>query len=313
MKLDRGYSLKEFAELIGAQMKGPADHVITGINEIHKVVPGDLVFVDHPKYYEKALASAATTVLIDNADVECPAGKALLISEQPFRDFNALTSRFKPEVKKQDQHALDLQIGSGSHISPGVHIGQRVSIGKDCYIYPGVVLNDDTQLGDRVIIHANTVIGGDAFYYKQYPTGRVKLHTCGAVIIEDDVEIGALCTIDRGVTGDTRIGAGTKLDCQVHIGHDTVVGKNCLMAAQVGVAGCVIIEDDVTLWGQAGIPSGRRVGKGAVLLGQSAIMYDAEPGKVYLGSPAQERRTAFLELALLKRLPELFKKKDGNG
>ena len=308
MILDRPYSLKEFATFIGAQMKGAEDHKITGINEIHKVVPGDLVFVDHPKYYEKALESAATTILIDNAEVACPVGKALLISDHPFRDFNLLTSRFKPEMKKQAQHAGDLKVGEGSHISMGVHIGQRVRIGKDCHIHPGVVLNDDTHLGDRVIIHANSVIGGDAFYYKQYPTGRVKLHTCGSVVIEDDVEIGALCTIDRGVTGDTRIGAGTKLDCQVHIGHDTVVGKNCLMAAQVGVAGCVIIEDDAILWGQAGVPSGRRIGKGAVLLGQSAIMYDAEPGKVYLGSPAQERRAAFQELALLKRLPELFKK-----
>jgi len=313
MKLDRAHSLKEFASFINAEMRGAEDHVITGINEIHKVIPGDLVFVDHPKYYEKALLSAATTILIDNADVEVPLGKALLISGQPFKDFNLLTSRFKPVNLRLDQHAKDAVIGEGTHISPGVHIGQRVSIGRDCVIHPGVVLNDDTHIGDRVIIHANSVIGGDAFYYKQYPTGRVKLHTCGSVEIEDDVEIGALCTIDRGVTGDTRIGAGTKLDCQVHIGHDTVVGKNCLMAAQVGVAGCVIIEDDVTLWGQAGIPSGRRVGKGAVLLGQSAIMYDAEPGKIYLGSPAQERRAAFMELALLKRLPELFKKSNGNG
>lgn len=308
MKLERPYRLDEIAAMIGATLKGASDHAITGINEIHKVETGDLVFVDHPKYYEKALNSAATTILIDDPEAICPEGKALLISEQPFKDFNTLNMHFRPEVRPLEPQSSDVKVGKGTHISPGVHIGQRVTIGKDCYIHPGVVLNDDTSIGNRVVIHANSVIGGDAFYFKQYETGRVKMHTCGCVIIEDDVEIGALCTIDRGVTGDTRIGEGTKLDCQVHIGHDTVVGKHCLMAAQVGVAGCVIIEDHVTLWGQAGVPSDRRLRKGTVLLGQSAVMEDTEPGKVYLGSPAKERKVAFRELALLRRLPELFKK-----
>ena len=308
MRFDEPQTLSSLASLIGAEMLGPADHVVTGVNEIHKVQPGDLVFVDHPKYYQKAIDSAATTVLINTKEIPSPDGTALLYSDDPFRDFNVITRHFRPVNHREQNTWQDAKIHPSAKIYPGVHIGSRVSIGKDSVIHSGVVLNDDTTLGERVIIHANSVIGGDAFYYKARPEGREKLHTCGCVIIEDDVEIGALCTIVRGVTGDTRIGAHTKLDCQVHIGHDTVVGKHCLMAAQVGVAGCVIIEDNVTLWGQVGIVSDVRLAEGTTVLGQSGIMSDTEPGKIYLGSPAKERNEAFLELAHLRKLPAFMKK-----
>ena len=313
MKFDTPQTLGSLAALIGAEMIGPSEHAVTGINEIHKVEAGDLVFVDHPKYYEKALNSAATTVLINSKEYEAPKGTALLFSDDPFRDFNTITKHFRPVNHRDQNIAEDLVCGEGTVIYPGVHIGSRVKIGKDCVIHSGVILNDDTQIGDRVIIHGNTVIGGDAFYYKGRPEGREKLHTCGCVVIEDDAEIGALCTIDRGVTGDTRIGAHSKLDCQVHIGHDTVVGKHCLMAAQVGVAGCVVIEDHVTLWGQVGVPSDLTIGEGATVLGQSGLIGSVPPGKTYFGSPAKERNEAFLELAHIRKLPALFKslKKDG--
>lgn len=313
MKFTPPQTLSELASLIDAEMIGPGDHLITGINEIHKVEPGDLVFVDHPKYYQKALDSAATTVLINSKEYTAPEGTVLLYSEDPFRDFNRITKHFCPPNHRSQIPWDDTIVGEGTHIYPGVHIGKRVKIGKDSVIHSGVVLNDDTQIGDRVTIHANTVIGGDAFYYKARPEGREKLHTCGCVIIEDDVEIGALCTIDRGVTGDTRIGAHSKLDCQVHVGHDTVIGKHCLFAAQVGIAGCVIIEDDVTLWGQVGVPSDLTIGKGATVLGQSGVMGSIPPGKTYFGSPAKERNEAFMDLAYIRKLPELFKSKEKNG
>ncbi|NND95596.1 MAG: UDP-3-O-(3-hydroxymyristoyl)glucosamine N-acyltransferase [Flavobacteriales bacterium] len=313
MKFDTPQTLGSLAALIQAEMIGPVDHKVTGINEIHKVESGDLVFVDHPKYYEKALNSKATTILINSKEYTAPEGKALIYSKDPFSDFNKITKHFRPRNFRSEAISEDVEIGKGTQIYPGVQIGKRVSIGEECIIHPGVVLSDDTQIGDRVIIHSNTVIGADAFYYKARPEGREKLHTCGCVVIEDDVEIGALCTIDRGVTGDTRIGAHSKLDCQVHIGHDTVVGKHCLMAAQVGVAGCVVIEDEVTLWGQVGVPSDLTIGKGATILGQSGIMGSVPPGKTYFGSPAKERNQAFLELAHIKKLPELFKKLMGNG
>jgi UDP-3-O-[3-hydroxymyristoyl] glucosamine N-acyltransferase len=198
------------------------------------------------------------------------------------------------------------QVADTAIVHPSVFMGNRVTVGERTVIHPGVVIYDDVHIGDDCVIHANTVIGSDAFYYKSRPNGRDKMHTCGSVEIGHRVEIGAACTVDRGLTGDTRIGDGTKIDNQVHIGHDTVIGSNCLFAAQVGIAGCVVIEDNVILWGQVGVPSDLRLGKGAVVLGQSGLMNDLEPGKTYFGSPAEEARSKFRELALVRRLPAII-------
>ncbi len=305
MKLYPSKTLSELAGILACEFKGDPDHLVTGLNEIHKVEPGDMVFVDHEKYYDKALQSAATTVLI-NKEVEPPSGKGLLISDDPFRDYNKLTRMFSPVIRwtaSVDETAI---IGEGTIIHPNAVIGPNVRLGKNCYIHSGVVIYDHSEIGNEVTIHANSVIGADAFYYKRRPEGYDKMHTCGSVVIEDKVEIGALCTIDRGVSGETRIGEGSKLDDHVHVGHDTVIGKNCLFAAQVGIAGCVIIEDDVTLWGQVGVVSDVRIKKGAVVYGQSGIMNDCEPGEKYLGSPAVEARERSKEMAMLKKLPGML-------
>ncbi len=307
MKFNPPQTLSSVAEMIGASYEGDAQFPVLGINEIHKVTPGDIVFVDHPKYYEKALKSAATTILI-NQKVECPQGKALLFSEDPCRDFNFLLRKFAPWEMSTKYVSDETQIGDNTHIHSSVVIGKNCKIGSNCIIHPGVVLYENTVIGNNCIIHANTVIGGDAFYYKSRPTGREKMHTCGYVSIADDVEIGAGCTIDRGLTADTTIGKGTKIDNHVHIGHDTVIGQNCLFAAQVGIAGCVVIEDQVILWGQVGVPSDVVIGKGAVVLGQSGITKDLEGGKTYFGSPAEEVRTKYRELALIRKLPEIVEK-----
>jgi len=301
MKLQPPLRLADLAALIGCEFEGDPNYLITGINEIHKVVPGDLVFVDHPKYYEKALKSAATVVLI-NQRVPCPEGKCLIFSDDPCRDFNALNSRFSPWKMVHSMRGESVHIADDAQVHPTAVIGNRVTIGARSIIHPGVVMYDDVHIGEDCIIHANTVLGSDAFYYKGRPTGREKMHPCGSVEIGDRVEIGASCTIDRGLTSDTRIGEGTKIDNHVHIGHDTIVGKNCLFAAQVGIAGCVVIEDDVILWGQVGVPSDRHLGKGAIVLGQSGVMNDLEPGKTYFGSPADEARAKFRELALIRKL-----------
>jgi UDP-3-O-[3-hydroxymyristoyl] glucosamine N-acyltransferase len=307
MRFNSAQTLKSIADLIGCTFEGDPNFPVTGINEIHKVEAGDLVFVDHPKYYEKALNCAATIILI-NQKVECPAGKALIFSEDPFRDYNKLTRHFGPWELTDSSRGIELTIGEGTRIHPSAVIGNYVSIGKNCTIHPGVVISDHVKVGNNCIIHANSVIGGDAFYYKKRPEGFDKMHTCGEVIIEDDVEIGALCTIDRGVSGDTRIGRGSKLDNQVHVGHDTVIGEKCLFAAQVGIAGCVVIGNNVTLWGQVGIPSDRRLADGTVVLGQSGVLGDTEAGKTYFGSPADDARSKWKELALIRRLPEVFEK-----
>ncbi len=307
MKLPRIYTLGEIAEIIGCRFVGPENHPVTGINEIHRVEKGDLVFVDHPKYYEKALLSPATTILIDK-EVERPQGKGLLISDTPFRDYNLLTKKFRPPSVWNQNVDATVRVGAGTQIRPGAIIGPHVTIGENCVIHANVVIYDHCILGNEVIVHAGTVIGADAFYYKKQAEGFERMHTCGRVILEDRVEIGAHCTIDRGVSAETIIGEGTKIDNLVHIGHDCIVGKNCLLAAQVGIAGCTIIEDDVTIWGQAGLASDITVGKNATILAQSGLMSSVEPEKTYFGSPAIEARAKFREIALTRKLETLFKK-----
>lgn len=306
MKFDRPYRLAELAEMLGCPYEGSANHQVLGINEIHVVEKGDLVFVDHPKYYDKALKSAATTILI-NKKVDCPKGKGLLISEDPFSDFNRLTKRFRDFIAASASIAPSATIGEGTVVQPNVFIGNEVKIGKNCIIHSNVSIYDRTEIGDEVIIHANTVIGGDGFYYKKRDEGHYeKLLSGGKVIIEDKVEIGAGTTIDKGVTSPTIIGYGTKIDNNVQIGHDTKVGKHCLFAAQVGIAGCVVIEDNVTLWGQVGVISGITIGERAVVYAQSGVAKSLEGGKVYFGTPADEARKKYREMASLKILPQVI-------
>ncbi len=307
MKLTRPYTLAEMAQFLGCEFAGPADHQITGINEIHVVEPGDIVFVDHPKYYDKALESAATTVLI-NKSVEVPEGKGLLISDDPFRDFNAITRAFRPFVAAGASVSASATIGEGTLIQPNAFVGNNVSIGKNCIIHSNVSIYDNTVIGDDVILHANVVLGADAFYYKKRPDGYDRLISGGRVILEDKVEIGAGSTIDKGVSGDTIIGYGTKIDNNVQIGHDTRVGKHCLFASQVGIAGCVVIEDHVTLWGQVGVISGITIGAGAVVYAQSGVGNSLAAGKTYFGSPADEARKKYREMASIKVLPEIIEK-----
>lgn len=301
MKLPRVYSLKEIAKIIGTTFVGPENFPITGFNEIHVVENGDIVFVDHPKYYTKALESKATVVLI-NKKVKCPPGKALLISKDPFRDFNKLTTYFNAFQPSSSNISETAIIGQNTVIQPNVFIGHNVHIGDNCTIHPNVVIYDNCTIGNNVTIHAGASIGADAFYYKKRPEGYDKLLSSGSVVIEDNVDIGALCTIDRGVTANTTIKKGTKIDNQVQIGHDTVVGNNCLIAAQTGVAGCCVIEDEVILWGQVGMNSGVTIGKGAVLLGQSGVSKSLKGGKTYFGSPAAESRKRMQEMAQISRM-----------
>lgn len=307
MKFPQPYQLQEIAALIACEFVGAPDFQILGMNEIHVVEAGDIVFVDHPKYYDKALESKATTILI-NKKVDCPAGKALLISDDPFRDFNKLTSHFKPFVAANAVVSASATIGEGTVIQPNAFIGNNVVIGKHTVIHPNVTIYDGCIIGDNVTIHAGSVLGADAFYYKNRPDGFDKLLSGGRVVIENNVDIGAGCTIDRGVTGDTTIKAGSKLDNQIQIGHDTVIGKKCLIASQCGIAGCVVVEDEVTIWGQVGIISGITIGKKSVILAQAGISKSLEGGKTYFGSPAEEARERLKQLAHVKQIPRIIEK-----
>ena len=305
MKFPKPQTLKNIADLIDCNFIGDNDFPILGMNEIHVVESGDIVFVDHPKYYDKALNSAATIILIYK-EVKCPQGKSLLISDDPFRDFNKLTNHFKPFKEALSQISDSANIGQGTIIQPNCFIGHNVVIGKHCVIHANVSIYDDVIIGDYVTIHSGTVLGANAFYYKKRPEGFDRLKSCGRVVIEDHVDIGASCTIDRGVTGDTTIKSGTKMDNLIQIGHDTIIGNKCLIASQVGIAGCVVIEDEVTFWGQVGCTSGVTIGAKAVIHAQSGISKSLEGNKTYWGTPAQEARAEMKEMANIKRIPDLF-------
>lgn len=307
MRFPTPHTLQQIATIVGCDSVGPEDFPVLGMNEIHVVREGEIVFVDHPKYYEKALGSRASVILI-NKEVDCPDGKALLISDDPFRDFNILTDFFKPFEKANSSISDSAEIGQNTVIQPNTFIGNHVKIGNNCVIHSNVSIYDNCVIGDNVIIHAGSIIGSDAFYYKNRPDGYDRLKSGGRVVLEDNVEIGALCTLDRGVTGDTTIKKGTKLDNQVQVGHDTIIGEKCLIASQVGIAGCVVIEDEVTLWGQVGISSAVTIGKKAVLMGQAGVSKSIPGGKSYFGTPVQESREKYKQLANVKKIPSILKK-----
>ncbi len=299
MKLLKATTLAEVAGLIGAKAIGSDSLAVTGINEIHVVEPGDIAFVDHPKYYAKTLASEASVIIIDK-EVDCPEGKGLLVHPHPFDAFNELTKHLQKELEGAMNATPD--IDSSAVVMPGAHVGKYVTIGANTVIHPGAVIYDHCVVGQNVTIHANAVIGSDAFYFKRKPHHHEKLRSVGRVVIEDDVEIGAACTIDRGSTSDTIIGKGSKLDNQVHVGHDTRIGERCLFAAQVGIAGCVEIGDGVVMWGQVGCAANVSIGDGTIIYAQSGIIKSLEAGQTYFGSPAVEARAKMREIALIAQL-----------
>jgi UDP-3-O-[3-hydroxymyristoyl] glucosamine N-acyltransferase len=310
MKFPSPVAVQWLADFIGAKLVGNTTAHATGINEIHKVEKGDLVFVDHPKYYDKCIQSAADFIIINN-ETSFPAQKALLVCDEPFEAYLKIVRHFRPFEPATQLVSSAAKIGRGTVIMPGTFIGNHVSIGENCIIHPNVSVYDHTVIGNNVVIHAGTVIGSDAFYFNTKKNRDVwykKMESCGRVVIEDDVEMGSGCTIDKGVTGDTIIGRGTKFDNQVHIGHDSVIGKNCLFAAQVGVAGAVEIKDGVVLWGQVGVSKTLTIGENAVVLAQSGVPSSLDGNKVYFGTPVEDALVKKKELVWVKRIPEIWEK-----
>ena len=302
MELPEPISAVEFAEQIGGDLYGDCSLEIKGVNEIHKVRPGDLMFVDHEKYYKKALQSDATIILIDQK-VEVPEGKAIIVHDEPFKAYDKLVKEHRPFPVLEQRISPKAEIHHKAVIEPGVVIGGHVEIGADTHIEANTVIHDYTVIGNNVRIQAGCIIGTDAFYFKKQEDGRYdKWTTGGRVVIEDEVDIGSGCTINRGVSGDTVIGRGSKLDCQVHIGHGVVIGKNCLLAGQVGIGGKTVVGDRVVMYGQVGVAQSLNIGDDVVLLAKSGVSKDLEAGKTYFGAPAGEVRSKFRELATLKRL-----------
>ncbi len=310
MKFPSPVSAYWISQFINAEIAGNANSSATGINEIHKVRKGDIVFVDHQKYYDTCLNSAATFIII-NKKTEVPEGKTLFITDDPFEAYLKIVNHFVPFSPSKKMVSDTAAIGKNTTIMPNVFLGNNVSIGDNCIIHPNVTIYDHTVIGNNVEIHSGTVIGSDAFYMNTKKNREVwykKMQSCGNVEIEDYVEIGANCTIDRGVSDKTKIGKGTKLDNLVHLGHEVIVGKNCLIAAQVGIAGGTTLGDGVILWGQVGVNKTINIGDNAVVMGQAGITSSIEGNKSYWGTPIQEFYTKRKELVLIKRLPEIWEK-----
>ena len=311
MKFPSPVSLQWIATLINAELLGNTTAFATGINEIHRVESGDLVFVDHPKYYETCLQSEASFIIINTKEISIPNGKALLVTPEPFEAYLKIVEHFRPFIPSQKMISDSAIIGTQTIVMPNVFIGNHVSIGNNCIIHPNVTIHDYTVIGNNVVIQSGTVIGSDAFYYNGKKNREIwfkKMKSCGNVIIEDNVEIGANCTIDRGVTHSTIIQKGSIIDNLVQLGHEVIIVKNCLIASQVGIAGATIVEDGVTLWGQVGVNKTIRIGAGAVAMGQAGITNSIAGNKVYMGTPAIDAGEKRREFVWIKRIPELWKK-----
>jgi UDP-3-O-[3-hydroxymyristoyl] glucosamine N-acyltransferase len=315
MKFKSPVTVEWICNYVGGKIIGDATIEATGLNEIHRVTNGDISFVDLDKYYNKVLGSNASVILIDK-EVAVPEGKVLIQTNDPCGAFIKLCQYLRPFIPSTAMIAPDAIIGKGTIIQPGVFVGNNVYIGENTIIHPNVTIYDDSIIGSDVIINANSVIGGDAFYLKRRNGNSLlydKMHPCGRAIIDDDVEIGSGCTIDRGVSGDTTIGRGTKLDNLIHIGHDSIIGRNCLFAAQVGVAGAVDIEDNVILYGQVGVSKDLRIGSNTVVLAKSGVPKSLPGGKVWFGTPVQEAKDKMEELVWVKRIPELWAELKGGS
>lgn len=305
MKFSTPIPVAALAEELDARLIGNERLQATGINEIHQVENGDITFVDHPKYFKKSLQSDASIIII-NAEVECPAGKALLICDNPFEAYNRIVLQQRPIQHLTAAISDTAGIHPTAVVEPNAIIGPQVQIGPHCRVHAQAVIHEYSQLGEGVEVQSGAIVGSDAFYFKKTEAGYQPWRSGGRTILEDGVRISAGCTINKGVSGDTIIGEGSMLDCQVHIGHDVVVGKRCLLAAQVGIGGNTVVEDEVVMYGQVGIAQNLRIGAKAVILAKSGVSKSLEGGKVYFGYPAKEARAAYRELAALRHLPEFY-------
>ena len=308
MKFEKPLSIDDILNIVQGDViaKGNLETIITGINEIHSVEIGDISFVDHPKYYEKVLESVASVIII-NKDVDIPEGKAIIITEDPLEAFLKISRHFVQFHPQREAINKNAVIGENTIIQPNSFIGENVVIGKNCIIHSNVSIYSDTTIGDNVIIHSGSVIGSDAFYFQKRPEGWKKLESCGTTVIADDVEIGCNVSIDKGVSGVTYIGRGTKFDNLVQIGHDTHIGDHCLIGSQSAIAGCSYIDNDCIIWAKSSINKDLHVAARTTLLALSALDKSIyEEGLTLFGAPAIEVRRKWKEMAYGRKLPELF-------
>ena len=325
--------LRELAARLECVLDGDGDIEILRVTGIHDAGPGDVTFLANPKY-EKALAGTrASAVILHTNGPSAPC--AMLRSAEPYLAFARAVGIFAPEDRPvPGVHALtaiasDARLGEDVAIGPFVVVGAGASIGDRTRIYPNVTIGPGVRIGDDCVIHANVsirervsighrvvlqdgvVLGGDGYGFVRRRDGtHEKIPQVAAVVIEDDVEIGANTTVDRPAVGETRIKAGAKIDNLVQIAHGVTIGRNALMAAQVGISGSTTIGDDVIFGGQVGVGGHLTIGKGAIAVGQSGVTNSLEPGERVAGYPAIDNRTWRRASVLFKHLPELKKRID---
>jgi UDP-3-O-[3-hydroxymyristoyl] glucosamine N-acyltransferase len=327
-------SLEQIANAVGARLVGNGHVEVSGVASIESASPLDLVFVEDEKYLPAALQSKAGAVIAPEFAISAAVGRPLLISDHPKLAFarasrmlqegshlGALPANVHPTAVihpsaslgsgvSVDAHAVigkRVQIGAGCRIGAGCVVGADVKVGAMCEIYPNVSIYPGTTLGDRVIVHAGAVLGSDGFgYVRDRKTGRYeKFPQVGRLVIEEDVEIGANTTIDRGALDETRIRRGSKIDNLVHIGHNCEIGEDVVIAAQTGLSGSSTIENSVVLGGQVGIGEHARIGEGVMLGGQGGVVPNKVlrgKGVAFWGTPARPLREYLKQLATLARL-----------
>lgn len=301
MKLLKSTPIKQIAEQYQLKIIGDESLIAYGINEIHKVEHGDITFVDAEKYFDKSINSPATIILL-NKEVECPTGKALLLCDNPFQVYNQIINNNRPLIPLSKTISDTAVIHPSAIIEPGAVIGHHVLIGENCHIHANAYIGEFSLLGKNVIVESNAIIGSDAFYFKKTGDGFVKWRSGGRTILHDQVSIGSGSTINKGVSGDTIVHTGTKIDCQVHLGHGVVIGKNCLLAAQVGIGGKTIVGNNCVLYGQVGIAQNIVIGDEVVILAKSGVSKNLASGKTYFGIPAEEVSKKYREMAAIRSL-----------
>jgi UDP-3-O-[3-hydroxymyristoyl] glucosamine N-acyltransferase len=307
-------SLQEIADCIGARLIGDGTLQVSGVAGFESAAAADLVFVDDHKHLEAAFGSKAGAIIAGNFAASAASLRPLLISDQPKLAFAraAQLLRDAPANSMEDIHSAAVvhpssRVGIRTRIAPGSVVGDGVVIGESCHIYPNVTIYPGTTIGNRVIIHAGAVLGSDGFgYVRDGKTRRYeKFPQVGTLVIEDDVEIGANTTIDRGALDETRIRRGTKIDNLVHIGHNCQIGEDVVIAAQTGLSGSIVIENGVVLGGQVGIGERAHIGEGVMLGGQGGVLPNKilrGKGVAFWGTPAQPVREYLKQLATLARL-----------
>ena len=330
------YRLSEIAEFVQGDLSDPAsaDRMVIDVRPLSQAGPSDIAFLDNRRYVAELKTTGAGACLLRPALADhLPETTSGILTQHPYHALARVLGLFYPEAQRPIVHEHDApplhpdarleegvavqpgavigpmaEIGAGTVIAAGAVIGAGVKIGRGGYVGPNATIIH-SLIGDRVIIHSGASIGQDGFGFAMGPDGHLKVPQIGRVIIQDDVEIGANTTVDRGALTDTVIGEGTKIDNLVQIGHNVQIGRGCVIAGQVGISGSVVLEDFVVMGGQSGCVGHIRIGAGAQIAGASGVSHSVPPGERWGGAPAKPVAQWSRDLALIGMLGEMLKGK----